>query len=111
MTVKRVVEVEVVDVDEFQLIPTKPLVEALDDAFGGYYNELAVHSAIEMDADCADLFPVLHETYAGLLTRREDAPYFAWWLEAEIERNPAILTTIYDQTHFGPRIITRPGVH
>ena len=94
----------------FEIIEPKPLVDALD-AIYGYYDGLTPFSPlVEMEADCADLFPVIHGHF-GDLTRREWFNYFAAWLECEKLRNPSILATIYDQTNFGPRIITPATLH
>lgn len=90
-------------IDLGAVIEPRPLVAALDEAFGGYFNEFEVRSAIWMEADCPDLCPALHEAFAGQIATREEFHYFNAWLELAAERDPSILSRVYDLC---PRVLT-----
>lgn len=74
---------------------------AIDEAFGGYFNELEPASAITLDADVPTLFPVLHEAFAGELTCREDFSHFGAWME---RNETAALALIAALKNSGPII-------
>ena len=65
-----------------ELLQPRALVAAVDEAIG-YLYDLEPATAIVMDADCPDLFPVLHAEYAGRITRRDQFEAFRAWLECE----------------------------
>lgn len=61
------------------IIQPRAIVAALDEVIGWLY-DMEPRSSTLMEADCPDLFPVLHAEFSGQITCRDDFPYFEAWL-------------------------------